>query len=166
MNNNFDYLGNDFIDMIPINMAGISNNTLPNTNANNTIMNSNNTGVQNNISLSTPREGYIRGNLFPKLYEQYKNYRPADLNPRNEQERMFLNMSELYFAAHELNLYLDNFPNDRNMIRMFNDYRTMANQALRAYEEKFGPITITSEQLNEFPWMWEQINFPWDKGGM
>lgn len=79
---------------------------------------------------------------------------------------MFLNFAELAFAAHEINLYLDNFPNDRSMIRLFNDYRTMSTQALRAYEEKYGPITLASEQLNQTPWMWEQLDFPWDEGGM
>lgn len=165
MNNNFDYLGNNLVDMMPLNM-NIPNNTIQNINTTNNKMNPNNTGVQTNNQLSTPQEGYIRGNLFPNLYNQYKNYRPQTLNPQNEQERMFFYYSQLVFAAHELNLYLDNFPNDRNVIRMFNDYRTMANQALRAYEEKFGPLTINSEQLNTFPWMWEQLNFPWDEGGM
>lgn len=165
--NNFNEQGNGFLDMMPANMMTLPNNMFQNNTLNPNQMNSNmQTGIQGNTQLSTPQEGFMRGNLFGDLYQQYKNYRPAVLTPRNEKDRLFLNYAQLAFAAHELNLYLDNFPNDRSINRLFNDYRTMSNQALRAYEEKFGPITITSEQLNQFPWMWEQLNFPWDEGGM
>ncbi len=139
-----------------------------NQNNNSNINNPNGIQPSNNspVALLTPQEAFIRGNLFGNLYQQYKNYKPAVLTANNEQQRMYLNYAQLAFAAHELNLYLDNYPDDRTIVRLFNDYRTMANQALRAYEEKFGPITITSEQLNQFPWMWEQLNFPWDEGGI
>lgn len=169
--NNYDYLGNDLMDMMPTNMMPLPNTAFTNTNMNannNNNMNPNNNvfGVQAGSALYTPQEAFRRGNLFGDLYQGYKNYQPAILTAQNEQQRMFLNYAELAFAAHEINLYLDNFPNDRSMIRLFNDYRTMSNQALRAYEEKYGPITITSEQLNQSPWMWEQLDFPWDEGGM
>lgn len=117
-------------------------------------------------SIATPTQGYVQGNLFNNLYQGYKNYRPFPLQARNEQERMFLQYSELAFAAHELNLFLDNYPNNTKAIRLFNQYREASNQALNAYEEKYGPITITSNTLNQTPWTWATQNFPWDKGGM
>lgn len=189
--NNYDYSGNGFMDMFPnndmmplpnnnpfMNMnLDSENNMMPNQD--NTFMNTNidcdnNTSIQDdeadrqqqNLMLSTPQEGFMRGNLFSNLFQGYKNYRPATLSPTNEQERLFLSYAQLAFAAHELNLYLDNYPDDRSIIRLFNDYRTMANEALKAYESQFGPITLSSEMLNQFPWMWEQLNFPWDEGGM
>ncbi len=126
----------------------------------------NNTEQAQLASLATPTQGYIQGNLFNNLYQGYKNYRPFPLTPRNEQEKMFLQYSELAFAAHELNLFLDNYPNNTNAIRLFNQYRDASNQALNAYEKKYGPITITSDTLNQTPWMWSTQAFPWDKGGM
>ena len=42
----------------------------------------------NNQQLFNPNEGFIKGNLFSNLYSEYKNYKPQNLNPRNEQEKM------------------------------------------------------------------------------
>ena len=39
--------------------------------------------------LFEPYEGFIRGNLFDDLYQQYKNYRPRRLVPDNEQAELF-----------------------------------------------------------------------------
>ena len=167
--NNYDFLDGSFIDMMPVNMTMMPNNNTAfnNMNAVDLPGSGNNNGIEANTALYTPQEALTKGNLFPSLYQQYKNYRPQVLSPRNEQEKLYLDYAALAFAAHELNLYLDNFPNDRTIIRLFNDYRTRANQALRTYEEKYGPIVIRSEQLNQFPWMWEKLSFPWDnKGGM
>ena len=90
----------------------------------------------NNPKFFTEREGYLRGNMFRNLYSQYKNYEPAILRPTNEQEEMFLRMSEAEFAAHDLNLYLDLYPNDGNALDLFNKYRKKANKLIMEYEEK------------------------------
>ena len=45
--------------------------------------------MMSNINLYQQKEGFEKGNLFPSLYEQYKNYSPANLIARTEQERMF-----------------------------------------------------------------------------
>lgn len=119
-----------------------------------------------NNNLYNNQEGYIKGNLFSKLYSQYKNYQPAMLKAQNDQERLFLNLSAFDFAAHELNLYLDNFPNDRNIIQLFNNYRQLALKTEHDYETKYGPLNMTSETLNTTPWAWTQTKFPWDEGGM
>ena len=71
-------------------------------------------------------EGYIKGNLFPDLYDQYLNYQPAKLIPNNEQAELLLNVNQTTFAAHELKLYLDIYPNDTNMIQLYNEYQLKA----------------------------------------
>ena len=107
----------------------------------------NNFGIlQNNmmskINLYQQKEGFEKGNLFPSLYEQYKNYSPANLIARTEQERMFFELSSLCFEAHELNLYLDIYQNNLQMIQLFNDYRKQADELKRDYENKYGVINI------------------------
>ena len=55
----------------------------------------NNIEINNNSdnALAGSYEGYIRGNLFTDLYNQYKNYRPAKLIPNNEQAELLLNVN-------------------------------------------------------------------------
>lgn len=118
--------------------------------------------VMNNPSLVTPSEGYNRGNLFANLYDQYRNYRPVSLRANNEQERLFLELSRMSFAAHEINLYLDLNPNDESMLRLFNDYRQKCNELTREYEAKFGPLTVKSDSLEKAPFMWEKNPWPWE----
>ena len=125
----------------------------------NTSMNHNmNTTNQN---LATPYEGFIRGNLFNNLYEQYKNYRPRRLAPNNEQAELLLNVNQMSFAAHEIRLYLDVHPNDTKMINLYNQYQQQANNAIRTYEQKYGPILQNSlSEENNFSW--EAYAWPWE----
>lgn len=111
--------------------------------------------------LFDPYEGFLKGNLFRDLYDQYKNYKPARLVPNNEQAELLLNVDQLTFAAHELNLYLDNFPNDRNMIELFNKYQHMANEAIMKYEKKYGPLTVNYPSNSEM-FSWQAYSWPWE----
>lgn len=117
--------------------------------------------MTNNKDLASPYEGYIRGNLFNNLYKQYKNYRPKRLAPNNEQAELLLNANQMSFAAHELRLYLDVHPNDTRMINLFNQYQKQANDAIKAYEDKYGPILQNSVSgSNTFSW--EAYAWPWE----
>ena len=120
----------------------------------------------NNPKFFTEKEGYLKGNMFRNLYSQYKNYEPAILRPTNEQEEMFLRLSEKEFAAHDLNLYLDLYPNDGNALDLFNKYRKEANRLMMEYEEKYGPILISSDSLNTSPFLWQTLIFPWNMEGL
>ena len=71
------------------------------------------------VSLYSPEEGYMRGNLFPELYDSYKNYKPVLLRATDEQSKMLLELSAISFASHELNLYLDLHPNDESVLTLF-----------------------------------------------
>lgn len=112
-------------------------------------------------NLAEPYQGYIQGNMFNDLYKGYKNYRPARLVPNNEQAELLLNLNQLTFAAHDLNLYLDVFPNNRQMIQLFNKYQMMTKEAMQRYESKYGPIQITTQSdPNNFSW--EAYSWPWE----
>ena len=125
--------------------------------------NMNNVGMgMNKTLLTTPVEGYNRGNLFENLYAQYKNYRPVALRADSEKERLFLELSRMNFAAHEINLYLDLNPNDDSMLRLFNDYRQKCIELTMEYEKKYGPLTVKSNSLEKSPFMWEKNPWPWE----
>lgn len=116
------------------------------------------------MNLSTPDEGYKRGNIFADSYIPYKNYKPAELKPTNEQTALYLEMSKYAFGAHEMNLYLDLHPEDESMISLFNDYRERANKLMMEYENKYGPLTINSNDMsNSFTWV--KTEWPWAGGG-
>ena len=115
--------------------------------------------AQNN-NLFNPNEGFLKGNLFKDLYSPYKNYQPAELTPRNEQEKSLYELSAVAFAAHELNLYLDLHPEDQSMFLLFSDYQEKANRLMEEYERKYGPLTINSEGMKSFNWA--STNWPWE----
>ena len=149
--NNMRFDGYGYPDMNLINNLFMSNNN-QNLNMNNNSMNK---------DLASPYEGYIKGNLYNNLYKQYKNYRPSKLAPNNEQAELLLNVNQLSFAAHEIRLYLDVYPNDTNMINLFNKYQQQANEAVKVYEQKYGPILQSSlSENNKFSW--EAYAWPWE----
>ncbi len=166
-----NYYTNDSIAIYPDRAIGSNQNPMmPNWNFNTTIqgtmlnMNSNMNTNQNSPFLNS-YEGYIRGNLFANLYDPYKNYQPNRLIPNSEQAEMLLAVNELTFASHELRLYLDVFPEDRQAIALFNQYRQAANEAIQRYEEKFGPMEWNAlSDANRFSW--EQGTWPWEMGVM
>ena len=57
--------------------------------------------------------GFIRGNMYPDLYNQYKISRPFEIEPMNEQAELLTYVDAYCFGAHDINLYLDTHPNDR-----------------------------------------------------
>ena len=110
--------------------------------------------------LTSTKEGFKRGNIFANLYWPYRK-QTYNFVPKNDRQRLLLDIMENGFYAHELNLYLDNFPNDKEAIRIFNEYRMRANKLMEEYERTYGPLVISSNSLNEVPWAWDS-RFPWE----
>jgi len=104
--------------------------------------------------------GFIRGNMFPDLYNTYKVNKPFEIQPMNEQAELLTYLDAYCFAAHDLNLYLDNNPNDRDMIRLFAEYTNKANQIQREYEQKYGPLFVDASTT--YPWAWNDSPWPWE----
>ncbi len=121
--------------------------------------------VNPRVQLTTPEEGYMRGNLFDNLYDQYKNYRPMKLVPNNEQADILLQINMYTFALHELRLYLDIYPDNPEFIGLFNQYQNMANQMIQKYEQNYGPLNwFSTSSPNNFDW--ESTAWPWEMGVM
>ena len=112
-------------------------------------------------SLLGPYEGYLKGNLFSNLYEQYKNYKPATITFSNEKEEALFNLNQISFAMHELNLYLDIHKDDSTMINTYVNYQNTYNNLLRDYQQKYGPVNVDSI-TNNTPFTWITNNFPWE----
>lgn len=117
----------------------------------------------NASKLYDPYQGFIRGNMFPNLYNGYKTNGPINLTPKTEQEEMLMYLDSLAFAAHDINLYLDIYPKDKDMIEAFINYRKQADQVMKKYEEMYGPLMVNSEANTVYPWAWDNKPWPWEK---
>ncbi len=115
-----------------------------------------------NDNLFNPYQGLIRGNLFKNIYKPYKNEKPYEIKPMNEQAKMLTDLDALEFAIIDLNLYLDVNPDDRKAIELFNQYRVENEELLKIYQNKFGPIFLNSDSLTNMPWMWDNRPWPWE----
>ena len=126
--------------------------------------NNNFTNMNQNCGMYNPEEGFIRGNMFPNLFDPYKKQQLKKPNVKNEREKMLLDIQELSFALVEINLYLDVNPNDNCMIRKFNEYLEKKNELIKRYEKQFGPLVlfIENDSLKTNPWLWSQTKWPWE----
>lgn len=117
---------------------------------------------QNNLNLFNPYEGYLKGNSFKDEYKPYKNYKVAKLNINSEKEEMLIKIGEDSFMMHDLNLYLDVNPNDKEALNKFITYRNKLNEEIIKYERKYGPLGIKSEvsDNDDFAWV---TKWPWVK---
>lgn len=108
------------------------------------------------------KTGYIRGNMFENLYNPYKNYKPQEITTNSEKETLLNKVRQYRFAMIDLNLYLDNYPNDTNVIKIFNNYQNLEKQACYEYESKYGPLTIDDMPNNVNTWIWDNSPWPWE----
>ena len=131
-------------------------------------MNFQNTFLNNNPNLTNipqptykldSKIGFMRGNMFENLYNPYKNYKPREIEPTNEREALLNKVRQYRFAMIDLNLYLDNYPDDENVVKIFNNYRNLEKQASMEYESKYGPLTIDDAPSKVNTWIWD--NSPW-----
>ena len=111
--------------------------------------------VQNlNSNIEDTETGFLKGNMFKDLYDPYKNYQPQVIKPRNEKERLMYEISMYGFGMNDLVLYLDTNPQDQYALTKFANLQNEYKRAVRNYENKFGPINLTSDSLDKLPWPW------------
>ncbi len=67
------------------------------------------------------------------------------------------------FAVVDIPLYLDTHPKDEEALKYFNHYIDLRRCAMRAYAEKYGPLTIDSANPGDF-WTWSAQPLPWEGG--
>lgn len=112
------------------------------------------------IDVLDAKEGLTLGNLFYQSYDQYKNYKPKEIVPKNEREAKLLKIRELSFAINDLNLYLDLYPNDKSSFTLFQKYTEMLKKCKEDYAKEYGPLELC-DVLDKYNW----INNPWPWDG-
>lgn len=111
---------------------------------------------QNN-NLYEPYQGFIRGNMFKNLYDNYgKIY---DIKPINEQAELLTYLDMFDFACIDLGLYLDIYPNDETIIQLYNQLNSEKMKILNKYEKAYGTISSNNNSNN---WSWNNTPWPWE----
>ena len=125
----------------------------------NPFLNTRNT--QNNPKLFESDEAFMLGNLFKELYMTYKGFTNYCIQSNNQRQKSLLEVQIYGFVAHEINLFLDIYPDNQRMIDLYVEYANKAREATIAFEEQFGPLTV-SDSSNEYPFQWVQGPWPWE----
>ena len=110
--------------------------------------------VNQNSNIEDTETGFLKGNMFKDLYNQYKNYQPQMISPTNEKDRLMYEIQMYNFGMNDLVLYLDTNPKDQNALVKFSNLQDEYKRAVRNYENRFGPINLTSDSLDRLPWPW------------
>lgn len=124
--------------------------------------NMNPTSKEVNPSLGNLDNALSRGNLFNNLYLPYKNYKYRPLSPSNKQEELLYQLMKYSFAMKELDLYLDIYPSDSNMINLYNQYLKESKNIKNEYEKNYGPLSLSSNYLESPTWLWVKNRWPWE----
>lgn len=118
-----------------------------------------NDNLSMNNTLVSVKEGFNRGNMFDNLFMPYKYI--ADIKPSDRRNKLMMDIQMFCFAAHELNLYLDLYPDDIQAIGLYNQYNEEANRLTYEYEKEFGKIELN---INEsYTWDWVKSPWPWER---
>lgn len=80
-----------------------------------------------------------------------------------EKERAMRKVQAANFSLVEANLYLDSHPTCKDGLEYFEEHKKVYEQAVKDYEEKYGPLTAHSANSSK-KWEWVTKPFPWERG--
>ena len=78
----------------------------------------------------------------------------------NEKTMLKRRIDALGFSIHEMVLFLDTHPTNRQAMQMLSDFRRRRREAIANYESRFGAFVETSADVNPTDY-WDWINSPW-----
>ena len=119
---------------------------------------------EDNPKLVSVDEGFLRGNMFANEYKPYKNYKVKKIVPRTQREELLLEIMELSFAINDLNLYLDLHPEDKQMLKKFNELVEKSCKCEMAYVKNYGSLEVIDNTSDE-KFEWIKNPWPWDNEG-
>ena len=117
--------------------------------------------VMNNEQIDL-NNGFYLGNAFIDTYKSYKNYRPKKIDTYTEEQKILLHIYELDFILNDLNLYLDIYPDDKNIFDTFKTVARKLNDLKDIYYEKYQVLDLCKDLKNKYTWLNDP--WPWDGG--
>lgn len=85
------------------------------------------------------------------------------MNSMMSQEKALQFVRETCFAVLDIGLFLDTHPCDEKAMDYYNKYQQMHKEAVRNYEEHYGPLTIDGVNTCD-GWTWTEKPWPWEGG--
>ena len=82
-------------------------------------------------------------------------------SPNKTRNEMMRSVMEADFAVYDVQLYLDTHPEDEKALSMYTDLVRRAQDAKRAYEAAYGPITADAA-AGKREWTWIRSPWPWE----
>ena len=119
-------------------------------------------GNTEQLNVYSPYEGFIKGTLFKTLYKPYKNYQPSLENISDEKEKAMLNVQMYYSGFHDLNLYLELYPNDKEALKLREEYFDKYNKAKKDYDSKYSPYSLDSSFNLSQGFTYSKTPFQWE----
>lgn len=114
--------------------------------------------VKENQKYFSVEEGFLAGNIFKNEYMPFKNYQIPKLNPKNEQESKLFNLMAYYNYRHDLNLMLDVYPTNKELLSMFMEINEKYKKVLEEYVKQYGPLGL--ENATEENGMFNYVTTP------
>lgn len=71
-------------------------------------------------------------------------------------------LQEVSFALVELNLFLDNNPNNQQALADFNNLSQRYSELKTLYEAQYGPLANFGYAPSQYPWQWVCEPWPWE----
>lgn len=75
---------------------------------------------------------------------------------------LLVEIMKYIFYAVELNLYLDNFPNNTEATEDYRNISAKLDELVRKYEKQYGPLTNFGSASYENPKAWVNCPWPWE----
>ncbi len=79
----------------------------------------------------------------------------------NDQKKLYKMIQNYSFALNETVLYLDTHPKCRQALRHYKIYRDRLLEAMNAYEENYGQLTVNGGKSCD-SWQWVNEPWPWE----
>ena len=76
-------------------------------------------------------------------------------------EILLKKLSSYAFATHELKLFLDTHPNDKETLKKIEEYEEKSKKLMKEYEKEYGPIKRKAD--NSKFWSWVNDPWPWEE---
>lgn len=115
-----------------------------------------------NVKVLDPYKGFMRGNMFENLYDPYRNFKPNEVKPLSERDAMLQEVQKYDFALNDLALYLDIYPNNGEILSLYNEYLKSYNNAVNNFERSYGPLCRDSVVAATNTWNYDNSPWPWE----
>ncbi len=119
-----------------------------------------NSNLQEFTGLKDLKEGFLSGTIFNNIVDEYKEF---DYTLVGNQE--LLNLQAISFVILDLNLFLDNQSDDKEVLKLINEYVNKYKKLKMQYENKYGPLTVTGDNLGDNYFKWVHSPWPWENKG-